>query len=75
MMAETYRQTADGSNNPTGEAQPQEGPQVYTGVPTAARASSKQVKAGQAETKVVEPDDAENKTAKKTASKGAKKKG
>lgn len=71
MMAETFSQNADGSNNPTGEALPQDGPQVHSGVPTA-KTSAKRVSAGQAETKVVEPGDAENKSA---AKKTAKKKG
>ena len=33
MMAETHRQTADGSSNPTGEAKPQDAPKVHRGSP------------------------------------------
>jgi len=33
MMAETYRQNADGSNNPTGKAEPQDAPKVHRGSP------------------------------------------
>lgn len=65
-MAETYTQSADGSKNPTGEAQPQDGPQVHR-----AAAASKKVDAAKAETKVVIPADAENKTAAKPTRKKA----
>jgi hypothetical protein len=71
MMAETYSQNADGSNNPTGEAQSQEGPQVHRSTHPAAKAVSK----ADAETKVVEPGDAENKSVTVGRKATAKKKG
>lgn len=38
MMAETYTQNADGSNNPTGEAAPQDAPHVISNAPAGVEA-------------------------------------